>query len=141
MVMLIHMYGLVCGHAICNLTGAKYKMLNLYLFGFRCSVSVITLSPTLYCLHPPLCSLHSHLHGNTCGWGRPLPATLWWAGLVEREDRTLRDWRGIFSPSWEMGSPTEGNGSQAAVGPPGSPPHPTPHTPHLTPRFTSQWNP
>ncbi|XP_059912371.1 rab5 GDP/GTP exchange factor isoform X2 [Gadus macrocephalus] len=28
-------------------------------------------------------------------------------GLVEREDRTLRAWRGIFSPSWEMGSPTE----------------------------------
>ena len=73
---------------------------------------VITLSP-LYRL--PLRSLHplsvaSHL-------GPPsLPPSMLLAGLVEREDRTLRAWRGIFSPSWEMGSPTEGNGSKAAVG-------------------------
>ena len=30
----------------------------------------------------------------------------------EREEKVpgVRDWRGMFTPPWEMGSPTEGNG-------------------------------
>ncbi|KAJ3589049.1 hypothetical protein NHX12_009897 [Muraenolepis orangiensis] len=69
------------------------------------SCSVVTfVFPSIACTLRSLCILISMQHT------RALPPSLppmWSAGLVEREDRTLRDWRGIFSPSWEMGSPTE----------------------------------
>ena len=98
-----------------TLPGAKHEMINLYLFGFSGSVCVITFTP-LYRLPPAFSA--SSLRCSPCVPSLPLslPPSMLLAGLVEREDRTLRAWRGIFSPSWEMGSPTEGNGSKAAVG-------------------------
>lgn len=83
---------------------------------------VVHYSPYPFHLHPPL-SNPMYPFSLVCHSGTlypcfpcpvaPLGPTISFSAPTVGEEKLtgLRDWRGMFTPPWEMGSPTEGNHS------------------------------